>query len=165
MKAARISVAVIVALAVARSAAVFDRLPLRMASHFNAAGHADGSMPRDQFFMIFAIVSLGAVAMPLGLASLCRVLPMGVLNVPHREYWLTPERIGLVQAKVAAFGSWFAVSTSALLYAVLESVLEANLRRGALDVLVIPVSLTCFALFGAGLLVWFVRAFRLPDAG
>jgi uncharacterized membrane protein len=155
-------VAAFVALAVARSAAAFDRLPLRMASHFDAAGRANGFMPRDQFFVIYAVFSLGTLAVLLAIPLLGRALPMGLLNIPHREYWLVPERIGFVHQKLAAFGAWFAVWLSALLYALLECVLQANLQRNALDAGVLPAVLSSVAVSSVGSIVWLTRTFRVP---
>jgi hypothetical protein len=165
MRAPLLLVAAFVALAVGRSAALFDRLPLRMASHFDAAGRPNGFMPRDQFFVNYALASLGALAVLLAIPLLGRTLPMGLLNIPHREYWLVPERIGLVHQKLAAFGSWFAVWLSALLYAVLECVLKANLERSALEVGVLSAMLSSSAVLTVGSLVWLARTFRVPKGG
>jgi uncharacterized membrane protein len=163
VRAPLLLVAAFVALAVARSAAAFDRLPLRMASHFDAAGRANGFMARDQFFVIYALASLGTLAVLLAIPLIGRAVPIGLLNIPHREYWLVPERIGLVHQKLAAFGAWFAVWLSALLYALLEGVLQANLEHHALDTRVLPVVLSSVAVLSVGSIVWLSRTFRVPN--
>jgi ABC-type spermidine/putrescine transport system permease subunit I len=69
-----------------------SQLPERVATHFNLRGEADGWMSRadnQRFMLIFGLV------FPLGIVLLSwatRFLPRGLVNIPHREYWLAPQR-------------------------------------------------------------------------
>lgn len=67
-------------------------LPPVVASHFNFAGVADGFMPRHIYRAVFVGFTL---FMPLLLAVLPLAFMRGearLLNIPHRAYWLAPER-------------------------------------------------------------------------
>lgn len=67
-------------------------LPAKVASHFNAAGRPDGWMSRDSYLLFVGAMGL---AMPLFIAGLCyvtRFLPDWMVNLPHKEYWLSAER-------------------------------------------------------------------------
>jgi uncharacterized membrane protein len=65
-------------------------LPPTVASHFGASGAADGFMPRTGYLAVMLAVT---VALPLLLALLHGlVIPVHLINVPNREYWLAPER-------------------------------------------------------------------------
>ncbi len=68
------------------------QLPDRVASHFGASGAANGWMSRDshvRYMMTFGLF------FPLAVPAVCycvRFLPVGLVNIPRREYWLAPER-------------------------------------------------------------------------
>lgn len=154
-------IVVLFALAALRSAAAYDALPPMMASHFGAAGQANGFMPRDAFFAFFALVGGGTVALLLAIPWLTRAVPPALINVPNREYWLVPERLPQVHAKLAAWGAWYACGVCAFLVAVLELVLRANLTHAPLA------SAPMIALVGLMLagsaagIVALIRAFRI----
>lgn len=69
-----------------------SQLPERVATHFNGSGEPNGWMSRSahqEFMLIFGL------AFPMVIVLLCyasRFLPRGLVNIPHREYWLAPER-------------------------------------------------------------------------
>src|SRR5947207_13752518 len=68
------------------------RLPEKIATHFDGSGVPNGWMPRDalgSFDFIFLVFVLAVV---IGSAFLIRVLPVSLINVPHRDYWFAPER-------------------------------------------------------------------------
>ena len=130
MKSARISWLVLVVLQagfllfVARSAA---HLPERVASHFNAAGTANGWMPQStyvRFIAGFGVVFplLWAVGLPL----LLRVTPVSLWNLPQREYWLSSERRGATQAYLSEHFRWFACLAVGFAAGVHASLVQAN---------------------------------------
>ena len=67
-------------------------LPDIVASHFGTSGAPNGSMPRT----VYLIFMLAFVAgLPLALTLLTGIAlgrPGARINVPHRDYWLGPER-------------------------------------------------------------------------
>ncbi|WP_295446280.1 hypothetical protein [uncultured Thiodictyon sp.] len=67
-------------------------LPPRVASHFGAAGLANGFMPHDFYvrFMLGFVVALPSVLVFLPAAGLCN--PQARINLPNRDYWLAPAR-------------------------------------------------------------------------
>jgi len=67
-------------------------LPVVVASHFDAAGTANGFMPRAFYvrFMLAFNVVLPLVVVYLPNLALCN--PRARINLPHREYWLAPDR-------------------------------------------------------------------------
>lgn len=68
------------------------QLPPVVASHFGADNLPNGAMSRDGYrnFMLFFIMAVPLLAsLPLG--WLPARYPK-TLNIPHRDYWLAPER-------------------------------------------------------------------------
>jgi hypothetical protein len=160
MRAPIALIAGFVAWAVLRWAIIWDELPPVLMSHFNARGDADGFMSREAFVWTLAAIGGGTVLMLLLIPPLIAVLPASTLNIPHREYWL-PERRPQVQHKLSVFSAWSAAGLTALLVAVLELTLRANIDQEPLS------SAVWFVVggyvIGTGLsLVWLVRAFRVP---
>lgn len=68
------------------------QMPERVASHFNAAGQANGWMTRDaQLAWQLGTVTFLALLFQ-GIVLLQPRLPVELINVPNRAYWFAPER-------------------------------------------------------------------------
>jgi len=67
-------------------------LPPIVASHFGAAGEANGSMTRGAYLAFMLVVTVGLPA--LVVFALDATLRAGTrfINLPNRDYWLAPER-------------------------------------------------------------------------
>jgi uncharacterized membrane protein len=67
-------------------------LPERMASHFGGSGQANGWMNRDTDLCILGTVGVGMPLLFFILGLVIRLVPDQFINLPHREYWLSPEQ-------------------------------------------------------------------------
>jgi RNA polymerase sigma factor (sigma-70 family) len=65
-----------------------------VASHFDSAGQANAWMPRSTYWLLSIAVGIGLPAFIIGGGYVLRFLPVSLLNIPHRDYWLAPERRG-----------------------------------------------------------------------
>jgi hypothetical protein len=101
----------------------YAQLPDVVASHFNARGVPNGWQPKSLFFEFF----LGAVAiaafLTFGIPAIFSKIPVSMINLPHKEYWLAPERkaesIALLNRSFAWFGcAVLLVVTTAVNYAI-----------------------------------------------
>ena len=106
----------------------FPRLPERMATHFDAAGNANGWMSKRGFFQ-FQFAMLGIMGLAFGLLPrwLDRI-PNALINLPHKAYWLAPERRAASLADLARQMANLSALVLALLVIVGELTLRANLR-------------------------------------
>jgi serine/threonine-protein kinase len=107
-----------------------QRLPARIATHFDGAGVPNGWMPREAlgtFDMIFLAFVLAVV---IGTALLIRVLPTTLINLPNRDYWFAPERRRQSHSRLLVHMLWLACLLVAFLIAVNRLVFLANLRPG-----------------------------------
>ena len=138
-------------------------MPDPVASHFGPSGAANGYMSRG--FYVHAMLGF-AVLLPLLLSWLVgRVLrlPNARINIPHRDYWLAPERraesVGRLQRHMQFFGTVLA----AFICYVHWQVVRANAHSPAqLDNMRFAAGLAAFL---ATLIVWTValrRQFRPP---
>ncbi|HTU61018.1 MAG TPA: DUF1648 domain-containing protein, partial [Polyangiales bacterium] len=111
----------------------WPQLPPRVASHFNGRGQPDGFMPREAFFTDLALIGGGLIVLLLLAPALLRLLPNNLINMPHRDYWLAPERRSESFGYIAIWFGWFAIATSVLLVAMLNLTLRANIAGTGLN--------------------------------
>jgi len=83
---------VLALLSVAQAAWQQLQLPVLVAVHFNAAGQANGWMTRTYFLQYELAFTLGTSVGFAALAFLTAALPAGLLNLPHKDVWLAPDR-------------------------------------------------------------------------
>jgi uncharacterized membrane protein len=77
-----------------------DRLPEKVAAHFNGSGQADGWMSRGARTAWHVVTVLFLAAVFQGITTLLSRLPKEYVNIPHRDYWLAPERAAATHARV-----------------------------------------------------------------
>lgn len=143
----------------------WTELPPQMASHFNVRGNPDGFMPRESFFTFLALLGGGVTVLLLLVPALLRIMPVGCINLPHRDYWLAPERRVESLGYIAIWFGWIAIATGALLVVLLDQTIRANVAGTSLDALVVNGSLAIYFFGTMGSLVFFTRRFsKLPTA-
>ena len=90
-----------------------DSLPALVASHFGTSGTADAFMPRDAYVRFMLAFVVGLPLLIVGLTSLTLGSPRARINVPHRDYWLAPERreetISFLRLHTVRFGAMLLV--------------------------------------------------------
>lgn len=146
----------LLALAVLQVAVFYPRLPDVMASHFDGSGRADGWMSKNTFFAV-------DLAM-LALTVLCFLVlpairwPDRLINLPHKDHWLAPERreetLRYMKGQILVFGC----ASLVLLLVVTQWVIEANLDGSQ----ALPAAPMWWLLGGYGLftVVWVIRLVR-----
>lgn len=67
-------------------------LPPVVASHFAAGGNANGFMPRNAYIGLMLFVAVGVPFLLALTHSSLRFIPPHRINLPNRDYWLSPER-------------------------------------------------------------------------
>jgi len=85
-----------------RLAWIYPALPGRIPTHFGASGRVDGWMSPQAFVLFNGIVPALMLVVLLGCELLVGRLPARWINVPHRDYWLAPERIEETRRKILA---------------------------------------------------------------
>ena len=140
-----------------------DALPQLLATHFGASGAANGYMARN-FYVRFMLIFVAVLPLALNLV-IGRVLrlPATRINIPHREYWLAPERRADTVGRLRRHMQFFGVLLAVFLCYVHWQVVQANTRSPpVLDNVRFSTGL---ATFMAALVTWIVilrRDFRPP---
>lgn len=140
----------------------YDRLPDRVATHFNFAGQPDGWMSPQGFFA-FYIGLLGFMSLVFGgVPLLVHKLPPRLVNLPNRDYWLAPERRDATIEDLSARTSFFGLLVLLFIVGVHELVLRANLGNGILATTPLWIALAGLFAFAGVWMVRLHRRYRLP---
>ena len=115
------------ALAAAQLLHYHPLLPDSIAVHFGAGGEPNGWSDRTEFVLVYGATEAFVVLFGVALSMLLRRIPASLVNIPHREYRLSPER----REETIAFMSnkiiWMEAATLAFLMAIAQIVFKENL--------------------------------------
>jgi len=134
-------------------------LPAEVASHFDANGNPNGGMSKSAFatLMIALDVSIGLTF--LGIGRAVKLLPVSLINIPNREYWLAGEQRESSLKTIAGFCYWAGIPTLLLLMIVFQLTVIANLRNANLDSTVFWGTMIGYVIVLVGSCVWLLRRF------
>jgi hypothetical protein len=143
---------------------MFARMPPIVASHFVASGAPNAWMPRGFFVGGYAfVVAFMVVSLSASIYGVKR-LPIGRINLPHKEYWLAPERRDASLEALEAYLLWFGTATFVLLFDVFLQTFRVSVGLArALEH--VNVSLGIYAVFTAAWLAALFRRFADAPAG
>lgn len=161
-------VLVVAAIALAAYAYVFvtsARLPDFTATHFNIQGEPNAMSSRSGYRAFMAVLVIGIPILIAGLpAALSRRWPQ-LLNIPHRDHWLAPERIEDTLSSIRVRMAVIALAMIALQCFVHRLVLGANASdRPELDQQSLLIGLSLFGAFMLGWILSLWRRFRSTGA-
>ena len=143
----------------------YPQMPQRMASHFGADGRVNGWQSRDAFFVLMLLVTSTSAIVGFLAPRQIAARSNARINLPHRDYWLAPERRERTMRFISATMAWFACGILLVLVSGTFLALRANLapdhRFNSEAMLVV---LGGFLLGLLGLLVGLVRHFRKVPA-
>src|SRR5258708_29103500 len=112
--------------ATATSLATSGNLPEHVASHFASGGAANGWMSREIYVVIvLAMATLLPLFIVAMMARLPRMNPRRV-RLPHRDYWLAPERRDPTFATLAGFAFALACALTLFIGGMHWIIFEAN---------------------------------------
>ena len=135
-----------------------DALPPVVASHFGPGGSANGFMGRGPYTVLMVAVVVAVPALIAFSGQLVRVIPPWLINLPHRQYWLAPQRRAAALESLSSLGVPFALALVFFLCFVHWLVVRANavqparLPEGPL--------LIGLAMFGVATVLWLFVFFR-----
>ena len=107
------------------------QLPARVATHFDVGGNANGWMTRAGHLRFTLLMGFALPAFILAVFAFIRRCDGWGLNIPHKEYWLAPERREQTFAFVRRQGFWLAAMLIVFFAAIHHSILAANARSPA----------------------------------
>ncbi len=139
------------------------QLPDNVATHFGLHGYADKWSTRESALYLMGCLGLLLPLIPAAMSLVLRFLPVDFINIPHREYWLAPERREATYAFFSRYLLWLSCLLVCFGMGMQWLTIQAHHRfpvrlpPGAL-IGVLAAFLAAVCLWAAGL----IRHFRLP---
>ena len=131
MRTSRLLILLLIGLAVLQARYFAPLLPEQVASHFDAAGLADGWSAKGDFLALNLVFVVGMGLLFLGVTALLNKIPDDWINLPHKDYWLAPERRDATLNAINGQMEWLAAATLALLIGLTQLTIGANLASAA----------------------------------
>lgn len=159
-----IAIGFVAAIGMGLQAVYWPYMPERMATHFGPSGQPDGWMSRTSAVVFQAALQIGLPALFVAIAWTLPRFPNSMINLPHREYWLAPERRAATLQHMSRMLLQIALAVAIFIPIIGHLVFDANRREGPLSIIPFMVALVAFlgTVFGiAGYSMW---ALRLPRA-
>ena len=147
----------LVALAAAQVIYYYPRLPGILASHFDGLGAPDGWSGKDGFFALNGVIVLMLIGMFDLMPRWSRQDSRFGMKIPHRDYWLAPERIDATRAFFRRQMLLMGIVHMALAIYVLQLVILANLQP---QPRLHPSIVWALAIYFLALAVWLLRLHR-----
>jgi uncharacterized membrane protein len=142
--------------------ATMGLLPPVVPSHFGLDGRADRWSARDLYAVTMLAMAIGLPLVIAGSMRSLRSMPSQWINLPHRDYWLAPERRERTYATLRAFGCSVGAWLALFMTGVHLLIVTGTTNRGAsMD----PALFVLLGVFLAGIalmLLWLVRRFARP---
>lgn len=133
-------------------------LPPVVASHFGASGLADGFMSRTAYLLLMVTVTIG---IPLAIVLVQALVDHTheSLRIPHRQYWMAPERRDATMAFMRRQAMRFAILLAVFLCFVHWLVVDGNAAKPPRlnNSLFIPALVAFFAAVGIWVAAFWVR--------
>jgi serine/threonine-protein kinase len=163
MRLGRVFFIVVVLFCIFETMRLWTISPEQMAAHFNVEGNPDRFVPKAQFFWFQVQTLLIVIGLSIPLQLLFLFIPVNLINMPNREYWLAPERHAEIRERLSSFASILFGLILLLVHVVFELAVSANLQQPIMfnAQLMIPVMISFFIGIGA-LLVWLGISFHRP---
>lgn len=115
------------ALAAAQMLHYHPLLPDSIAVHFGASGEPNGWSGKTEFVMTYGATEALVVLLGIGLALTLSRIPASLVNIPHRQHWLAPERRDDTVVFLSTQIVWMEAVTLGFLMAIAQLVFTKNL--------------------------------------
>lgn len=133
-------------------------LPDRVATHFNGEGQPNDWMSRSSHVWFMGLFGVALPLLVIVLMYVTRFLSKNRVNIPHRDYWLAPERRLESCRYMFRQSVWLACLLVAFITGIHFLIVHAN--RSSPPQLSNPLFLGLLACFLVSLGVWIMLMFR-----
>ena len=117
------------AIFIGQTAYFYPLLPETVAIHFNARGFADDFTSKENYLFFQIGLMLFAWFFAKVNAFLINSLPISLINMPHREYWLAEDRRDATFKILQNYFDWLSTAMLAFFIGLNQLSTEANFRE------------------------------------
>lgn len=163
MRYARIIFIIVILVCVAESARLWFLAPSEMASHFNAQGSPDNFVSKFVFFEQEAKTFLTVLVVSFMTQVLPMVLPVELINMPNRDYWLSPEKREETIDRLSSFGAALFTVILLVIQFGFELAVSANLQDPIMfSAQKMIMAIIVMMVLSIAMLFWLANTFRVP---
>ena len=119
---------IVLLLCIFETARLWFLSPARMASHFDIQGNPNAYASRLQFFSFQVQTALVVIGLALVMQILVLVVPVNLMNLPSREYWIAPEHRDGLRERMSGFAFWLFAAILLVVQVGFELSVQANLH-------------------------------------
>ena len=139
-------VAFLLVASIAQHAWYWPQLPERVATHFGADGQPNDWMSRTASTLLLAGLQIGVPLFLMLINAISGRLPASMLNIPNKDYWLSPERRGATLCHMSRMMTWIIVLTASFMIVTAHLTFLANRNGTGLNMPVFGTALGIFLL-------------------
>jgi hypothetical protein len=96
----------LVVLSAVQSAYYTPRIPEILGSHFAKGGAVNAWQTKTAFFSTELAIIVLATVVSFGIPRIIAGMPVSVINLPHKEFWLSPERRDDTLSYIRVWSAW-----------------------------------------------------------
>ena len=120
---------VLLLLCIGHAAYYYPLLPDRVASHFGASGKPDAWSSKDHFVKFYLVVVVFIAVLFSGIGFILKKVPASLINLPNKDYWLSPERREDTIAVLSGQFLWFGSATLLLMLDMMHQTFRVHLGK------------------------------------
>ena len=106
----------------------YAQMPDVVVSHFNGRGAPNGWQTKPAFFGLFAAVSILIAMIGFGIPRIIASVPPRLINLPNKQYWLSPEHLAETMAFLNAYFAWFGCAVFLIMILTFDYAIQSNLH-------------------------------------
>ena len=151
---------IVLVLCAAQAAYYYPLLPDRVASHFGVSGRPDAWEGKGVFMMIYLGVVAFIAVLFFGMRHLLGRIPSSLINLPNKDFWLSPERRQETLDLLSQQFHWFGSATLLLLLDIFHQAFRVSVGKAPVlehPVTSIIVYIAFSVLWSIGLIAKFMR--------
>jgi|WetSurMetagenome_2_1015567.scaffolds.fasta_scaffold747621_1 uncharacterized membrane protein len=107
----------------------YPLLPDKIASHFGVSGQPNDWSSKTSFITFYYIITAVMILIFLGLRFGISKIPVSMINMPNKEYWLSPEKKQETFDFMSHYSMWFGSATLLLLLYMFNQSFQVSLGR------------------------------------